>query len=76
MIPGDRARSNGQPFRVALLGLFSSPRPIQPARRCGGTARIFRLGNVVAAISSLAHGLIAEMSVGLNAVAVQKPSDR
>jgi len=27
-------------------------------------------------ISSLAHGLIAEMSVGLNAVAVQKPSDR
>ena len=26
-------------------------------------------------ISSLAHGLIAEMSVGLNAVAVQKPSD-
>jgi len=27
-------------------------------------------------ISSLAHGLIAEMSVELNAVAVQKPSDR
>jgi hypothetical protein len=27
-------------------------------------------------MSSLAHGLIAEMSVGLNAVAVQKPSDR
>ena len=27
-------------------------------------------------ISSLAHGLIAEMSVGLNAVAVQKPSDK
>jgi hypothetical protein len=27
-------------------------------------------------IISLAHGLIAEMSVGLNAVAVQKPSDR
>ncbi len=27
-------------------------------------------------ISSLAHGLFAEMSVGLNAVAVQKPSDR
>ena len=27
-------------------------------------------------ISSLAHGLIAEMSVGLKAVAVQKPSDR
>jgi len=27
-------------------------------------------------ISSLAHRLIAEMSVGLNAVAVQKASDR
>ena len=27
-------------------------------------------------IMSLAHGLIAEVSVGLNAVAVQKPSDR
>jgi hypothetical protein len=27
-------------------------------------------------ISNLAHGLIAEMSTGLNAVAVQKPSDR
>jgi len=27
-------------------------------------------------ISSLAHGFIAEMSAGLNAVAVQKPSDR
>ncbi len=27
-------------------------------------------------ISSLAHGFIAEMSVGLKAVAVQKPSDR
>ena len=27
-------------------------------------------------MSSLAHGLIADMSVGLNAVAVQKPSDR
>jgi hypothetical protein len=27
-------------------------------------------------IISLAHGLTAEMSVGLNAVAVQKPSDR
>ena len=27
-------------------------------------------------ISSSAHGLIAEMSVGLNAVAVQKASDR
>ena len=29
-----------------------------------------------AIISSLTYGLIAEMSVGLNAVAVQKPSDR
>ena len=27
-------------------------------------------------ISSLAYGLIAETSAGLNAVAVQKPSDR
>jgi hypothetical protein len=27
-------------------------------------------------IISLAYGLTAEMSVGLNAVAVQKPSDR
>ena len=27
-------------------------------------------------ISSLAHGLIAEMSVGLKAVAVQKPRDK
>jgi hypothetical protein len=27
-------------------------------------------------MSSLAHGLIADTSVGLNAVAVQKPSDR
>jgi len=27
-------------------------------------------------MSSLAHGLMAEVSVGLNAVAVQKASDR